>query len=496
MAEILRQGLCEDEPADSPSAAASWLWDGYLGPGKVTLLTSQWKSGKTTLLSVLLSRMSAGGELAGRSVQAGRAAVVTEESRADWDPRRRKLDLSKHVRIFYRPFGSKTPTVIQWRGLIAAMLELRRREGLDLVVIDSLVTFLPGGDGNTAGAITDRLMALRDWTDAGMSVALLHHPSKGRSLPGQGARGSGALASFVDILVEMYWYGDPLDESDRRRRLRAYSRHEETPRHLVVELTADGTDYVAPDVPADEAWEESSNVLRRVLEDAHERLTMKQILEQWPEDFPKPDRATIYRALKRGVEQGFIRRSGTGRKDDPYRYWLPEREEALYPGPNATPEQMERYQAYCDREFLESIGVQVGKDGETVMPPTSEEPGEVQSASAENPPPARAVEESPASTAVQPVATEPAAPPVGLPGEKPIPEKETREPAAAAESASPNAPTQAPELPVQVAPAAPPVSPKPSRPVVAPPVARKKPPAPEPELTIEEQRARSRRYHA
>jgi hypothetical protein len=31
------------------------------GPGKVTLLTSQWKAGKTTLLSVLLARLKQGG---------------------------------------------------------------------------------------------------------------------------------------------------------------------------------------------------------------------------------------------------------------------------------------------------------------------------------------------------------------------------------------------------------------------------------------------------
>ncbi|HMC66910.1 MAG TPA: AAA family ATPase, partial [Gemmataceae bacterium] len=35
----------------------AWLWHGYLKPGAVTLLTSRWKSGKTTLLSVLLSRL-------------------------------------------------------------------------------------------------------------------------------------------------------------------------------------------------------------------------------------------------------------------------------------------------------------------------------------------------------------------------------------------------------------------------------------------------------
>jgi hypothetical protein len=59
-----------------------WLWQGYLATGAVTLLTSQWKTGKTTLMSVLLSRMKTGGSLAGLSVAAGRAVVVSEESAA------------------------------------------------------------------------------------------------------------------------------------------------------------------------------------------------------------------------------------------------------------------------------------------------------------------------------------------------------------------------------------------------------------------------------
>src|SRR5262245_48030408 len=36
-------------------ARHDWLWQGYLLPGAVTLLTSLWKSGKTTLLAVLLA---------------------------------------------------------------------------------------------------------------------------------------------------------------------------------------------------------------------------------------------------------------------------------------------------------------------------------------------------------------------------------------------------------------------------------------------------------
>ena len=39
---------------------AHWLWDGYLMPGDITLLTSLWKTGKTTLLAGLLQSLGAG----------------------------------------------------------------------------------------------------------------------------------------------------------------------------------------------------------------------------------------------------------------------------------------------------------------------------------------------------------------------------------------------------------------------------------------------------
>src|SRR5437879_11374533 len=74
----------------------TWLWPGYLAPGNVTLLTSQWKAGKTTLLSILLDRMKAGGTLAGRPVRPGRAVVVSEESPAPGVLRSQKFDFAAH----------------------------------------------------------------------------------------------------------------------------------------------------------------------------------------------------------------------------------------------------------------------------------------------------------------------------------------------------------------------------------------------------------------
>jgi hypothetical protein len=92
----------------SPAEAGrDWLWQGHLLPGAVTLLTSLWKSGKTTLLSVLLSRLKTGGELAGLPVRAGRAVVVSGESPELWWERGRTLALDGHVQWLCRPYQGR-----------------------------------------------------------------------------------------------------------------------------------------------------------------------------------------------------------------------------------------------------------------------------------------------------------------------------------------------------------------------------------------------------
>src|SRR5437667_4854233 len=93
--------------ARTAAAPLAWLWDGYLAPGKVTLLTSQWKMGKTTLLAILLNKMKAGGELAGRRVAPARVAIVSEEPADDWVARARRLDLGPGLWLLCQPFRGK-----------------------------------------------------------------------------------------------------------------------------------------------------------------------------------------------------------------------------------------------------------------------------------------------------------------------------------------------------------------------------------------------------
>src|SRR5258708_35306026 len=72
---------------------------------------------------------------------------------------------------------------------------------------------------------------------------LLPPPAKGKRTDGQTARGSGALPGLADIVMEMS-HVRRARSRDRRRRICAYSRYADTPRHFILELNADGVDYL------------------------------------------------------------------------------------------------------------------------------------------------------------------------------------------------------------------------------------------------------------
>src|SRR5207245_2095316 len=103
--------------AGTNGPAIDWLWHGYLARGNLTLLTSLWKTGKTTLLTGLLQRLAAGGEFLGHRCVPARALVVSEESREHWAERVRTMPIGPHARLLARPFAAR-PTSAEWRDLI------------------------------------------------------------------------------------------------------------------------------------------------------------------------------------------------------------------------------------------------------------------------------------------------------------------------------------------------------------------------------------------
>jgi hypothetical protein len=298
----------------------NWLWRGYLAPGQLTLLTSLWKSGKTTLLSILLSRLKDGGELLGLPVRPAKALVVSEESSALWSMRRQRLVFGAHTDLISQPFAGK-PTDADWRALIDHSATILGTEGGRLLVIDTVATLMPSGVETNADCMVRALAPLRRLAEQGIAVWLMHHPHKGKSRAGQWSRGTGSLPASVDIVLEMHAFRAD-DPHDRRRLLLAHSRHEETPRRLLIEWTADGTDYRVVTDPPDEDFERGWSAIRLVLSDFEDPQTAAEILRAWPPASPPPSRATLHRWLARAVERQLVCCEASNRRNAPYRYWL------------------------------------------------------------------------------------------------------------------------------------------------------------------------------
>jgi calcineurin-like phosphoesterase family protein len=219
-------------------------------------------------------------------------------------------------RSFPRPFAGR-PTLEQWQALIGHLLSLHEQAGLSLVAIDPLASFLPYGSENHASTMLAALLPLQRLTSAGLSVLLLHHPRKKYGLDGLSARGSGALTGHADIQMELHWY-EEASSPCRRRRLLAWSRHDETPRHRIIELSADGTKYNFVADGADDADQGIREALWEVLEQTMTKLTRKEVLLHWPEDEKPPSPTALWGLLGRAVERGELKCDGSGTRNDPF----------------------------------------------------------------------------------------------------------------------------------------------------------------------------------
>src|SRR5260370_6769340 len=101
---------------------------------------------------------------------------------------------------------------------------------------------------------------------------------------------------------------------DRRRRLLAYSRYEETPPNHVIEWSADGTDYLGLGVCGEPDFARSWPVLRALLENADKPLTRKAIGRAWPETSPLPAQKTLWKWLDQAAHDRQALKDGLGKR--------------------------------------------------------------------------------------------------------------------------------------------------------------------------------------
>jgi hypothetical protein len=302
-------------------ATDDWLWHGYLARRNLTLLTSVWKSGKTTLLAGLFRALETGHAFLGRRCTPASSVVVSEEATQHWAERTRAIPLGPRVRLVSRPFIGR-PTPAQWDELVGRAEALLAARELDVFAVDPLATFLPGHSESDPGTLLDLLEPLRRLAAGGAAVLILHHPRKRPAEEGSTARGSGALLGFVDIVVELHRHG-PLSTDANRRRLVAWSRRPETPHSLVYEWQPGTPNFREVADPVLARFQENWATVRAVLEAREHAATHKELLADWPTDRPPPSASQLYEWLARATAEGLVQRTGSGTSKNPFRFRLP-----------------------------------------------------------------------------------------------------------------------------------------------------------------------------
>lgn len=281
----------------------TWMWEGYLAPQNVTLLSAHPKAGKTTFTFHLLRAIWSGHEFLGQATHPCPVLYVSEEADTLIAARAGQLGFSQMWPIgFVTAEPGRT-----WRGTIAYIEHYLTMFAEPLVIIDTLSRHWMVENENEASAVESALRPLLDLVrNSRAAVLCIHHLRKSGGPEGLGARGSTALGANFDILLELSRMS-PYDTTPRRR-LEALSRYELTPPSRTLQLTAGGYEVI----PEDEDGSERTilNLLART-----EAVTAEQVAEE----LGISDRYAR-EILARLASRGLAARAGTGSKVSPYRY--------------------------------------------------------------------------------------------------------------------------------------------------------------------------------
>lgn len=307
--------LVHSEEPDVP-----WLWGSVLARGHLTLLSGHPKVGKSTLVALLLERMAHGGTLAGQPVEAGKALVVSEESRALWAKRAREYQLD-HVDVLCRPFVGRA-TESDWFRFCQHVAALVRERGYAVVVFDTLAALWPCADENDASAALRALTPLLAIAEAGAAVMCVHHLRKSDGAEGTATRGSSAIVGFFDFIAELRRFEG---EHDQRRRLSVLSRYDA----LDVVIDRDGDSLGDPATVAKRAVEEG--VLAVLAEAGDTGMTTGEVAEAV--GLPH---ATLTRVLRRLADAGQVGCFGRGTRGNPFR-WFAVATKSTFDSPTQNP---------------------------------------------------------------------------------------------------------------------------------------------------------------
>ncbi len=285
-----------------------WVLDPYIQRGEKVMLTSVAKCGKTTWVANVMRGMKNGGHLIGK-IHKGTVVILSEERKAEWIDRTKKLDLSGYVSIYLR----EDVWNLSWPEICCRLGQEAKRVDASLVIVDSFLKFNGVQDENDAPQMqraVDALDLITENCDA--AVLVLHHSRKRGGRDGTEIRGSGAIAGAFDVLMNLQYYGK--SSSDNRRELYSVGRRDDLRLREIITLVDGLYEGAVPESAA----AAKHRVIYGILAKANEPMTRDEILESWPSD-PPPGKTQLKSALEEGVTAGSWTATD-GKRGKPSRY--------------------------------------------------------------------------------------------------------------------------------------------------------------------------------
>jgi len=279
----------------SVHSRVEWVWEGYCAKGELTLCSALPKVGKSTIIAYLLKCLQTGESFAGQEVQKSKTLIISEESKALWARKRDDLELEGEIWIIPQPYTEK-PSYRQWIDLLESSTKFCKENEIDLVVIDTITSFWHVKDEGNAPEVQAALLPLNHLTKAGIAVLIVHHHRKSGGDEGVASRGSTAFGSAVSILLEVS-RKERDNPHNSQRVLKTYSRFEESPLEIVIELQDDK--YITLGTSLEVSRQARLDKVLSILPVEPKGITAQEILDLWEveELGKKPSRSSINRYL-------------------------------------------------------------------------------------------------------------------------------------------------------------------------------------------------------
>ena len=294
-----------------------WIARPWVAESTLTEVSGKPKeAGKTTWVMAMVRCMLDGTPFMGEPTSKTAVVYLTEERHTTLRAALKRAGLLERDDLVILQWQNTLG--VPWEAVVKAAIAECQRRGATVLVVDTVSQFanLVSDTENNSGDALTAYRPLQKATAAGLGVIPIRHERKSGGNVGEAGRGSNAFTGAADIVLSI---GRPEGQTRRTIRLiRAISRLDDTPDELAIELVGPAQ-YVALGSSAAIALREACDAILKFGPRAREQaLDVPELGTQCG-----LKRTTTQEAIRTLRAEGKLEQTGSGRKNDAYRYWVP-----------------------------------------------------------------------------------------------------------------------------------------------------------------------------